>query len=422
MRLACLILLLMLIPVRAGAQGVVDLGRAEAPLHGPWKFATGDDMRRADPRFDDRGWETVSLAPAAGAHDPDVGLAGYVPGWMLRGHAGYHGFAWYRLRIRWSAPAGGLVLLGPPMIDDAYQVYWNGRLIGGVGDFSHAAPVAYAAKPTLLRIPETRASGEAVVAIRTFLTPSVRRDGDAGGIHIAPVLATRKAGEARHVVQWTSTILGYVADAIEPLLLLAVAGFALFAGRFEPDRRSSLGFAAALALTALLRANQVFLFWFSVLSIEGFTIAKYVLLQPLCLLAWVLAWNRWPGRPRARLDHAALGLATVCGLVALAGDSMTIVRAAARLGFAICFLLPAVRIARDGPDRVPALLALLLVAVGQFAEELSAIGLVGIWFPFGVGVSRTQYALALLIPLLVLLFARRALRRQSLTTAAGVTA
>jgi hypothetical protein len=35
-----------------------------------------------------------------------------------------------------------------------------------------------------------------------------------------------------------------------------------------------------------------------------------------------------------------------------------------------------------------------------FPSELSALGLPGIWFPFEVGVSRTQYALALVIPLL----------------------
>ena len=49
-----------------------------------------------------------------------------------------------------------------------------------------------------------------------------------------------------------------------------------------------------------------------------------------------------------------------------------------------------------------ALASFLLIAVGQFAPELLSLGVPGIRFPFGVGVSRTQFAYALAIPLLVL--------------------
>jgi hypothetical protein len=41
-----------------------------------------------------------------------------------------------------------------------------------------------------------------------------------------------------------------------------------------------------------------------------------------------------------------------------------------------------------------ALPAVLSIAVALFAQELSAIHVPGIWFPFGTGVSRTQYAYA----------------------------
>ena len=47
--------------------------------------------------------------------------------------------------------------------------------------------------------------------------------------------------------------------------------------------------------------------------------------------------------------------------------------------------------------RSSALLCVLVVlaSVGQFAPELSAIGVPGIWFPFDTGVSRAQFAYAL---------------------------
>jgi predicted membrane channel-forming protein YqfA (hemolysin III family) len=41
-----------------------------------------------------------------------------------------------------------------------------------------------------------------------------------------------------------------------------------------------------------------------------------------------------------------------------------------------------------------ALPAVLSIAVALFAQELSAVHVPGIWFPFGTGVSRTQYAYA----------------------------
>ena len=47
--------------------------------------------------------------------------------------------------------------------------------------------------------------------------------------------------------------------------------------------------------------------------------------------------------------------------------------------------------------RSSALLCVLVVlaSVGQFAPELSAIRVPGIWFPFDTGVSRAQFAYAL---------------------------
>jgi hypothetical protein len=75
---------LLLIPMARSAAPtpvLVALGHSLVALNGPWQFHTGDDPRWADPGYDDSAWETVDLTPATGAHDPDVGLAGYVPGW-----------------------------------------------------------------------------------------------------------------------------------------------------------------------------------------------------------------------------------------------------------------------------------------------------------------------------------------------------
>lgn len=56
--------------------------------------------------------------------------------------------------------------------------------------------------------------------------------------------------------------------------------------------------------------------------------------------------------------------------------------------------------------RVLALATLAWVVVAQFPDELSELGVPGIWFPLGIGVSRTQYAYAVAIPLLAVLIVR----------------
>lgn len=112
----------------------VRLGQSLVMLNGPWRFHTGDDPGWVNPDFDDSSWESVDLTAQLGAHDNDVGLTRYVPGWGARGHGGYSGYAWYRLRV--SATASGeeeLALAGPPAGDSAYEVFVNGQPLGSAG-------------------------------------------------------------------------------------------------------------------------------------------------------------------------------------------------------------------------------------------------------------------------------------------------
>ncbi|WP_146171605.1 hypothetical protein [Luteibacter sp. OK325] len=115
----------------------IVLGHSTVPLNGPWRFQVGDDHRWSSPDFDDSSWETVDLTPAPGAHDGDVGLPGYVPGWSRRGHAGYTGYAWYRMKVSVDSDTDTpLALAGPTLVDSTYQLYVDGKLLGGPGLFT----------------------------------------------------------------------------------------------------------------------------------------------------------------------------------------------------------------------------------------------------------------------------------------------
>jgi len=123
------------------------------------------------------------------------------------------------------------------------------------------------------------------------------------------------------------------------------------------------------------------------------------------LAAWALAWNRWCARRWRSVDLAALALA-LAAIVAIALHSASAMRDV-RLAFIALFVVIAVRIVRGGAIPLLALATLLAIVASYFGTELlDPLGVPGIWFPFGIGVSRTQYIFALLIPLLGVLIVR----------------
>ncbi|HET6553568.1 MAG TPA: hypothetical protein VFG49_08525 [Dyella sp.] len=402
----------------------ITLGHSTVPLTGPWRFHIGDDDRWSSPDFDDSAWETVDFTPAPGAHDGDVGLPGYVTGWNQRGHAHYTGYAWYRMKVTVDGDLGSsLALAGPTLVDSTYQVYVNGKLLGGPGVFSGTSPTVFAVRPSVFPLPTSSPVGARtyLIAFRVWMDPL---DGgqESGGIHVAPVIGDAKSIDALFQVQWLQTFKGYVADAIEPLafVLLAIMATGLMLSRTGDSYRWLM---AALILLALLRVNQVLFFWTPYLSLRGYDIAVSVLLRPLVLAAWTLAWRDWFRLNGSTwLWHAVSVLTLAYVVVALIGrpwfapETTLGLKAAAgivgegiRVAFAALYLWVVGRGVMQSrkPSTYFAALAAILVGIGLFATELNALGIPGIWFPFGTGVARGQYAYAAFIALLFVLILMR---------------
>ncbi|MDQ2929704.1 MAG: hypothetical protein M3Y05_02635 [Gemmatimonadota bacterium] len=116
-----------------GRRDSPELRAAATLLNGSWRFHTGDERHWADANTDDSGWETIDLTAAPGSHDGDVGLPDYVGGWMAHGHPGYTGYAWYRLAVTVPAGSASWDILGPTLVEDGYEIYWNGQLVRGIG-------------------------------------------------------------------------------------------------------------------------------------------------------------------------------------------------------------------------------------------------------------------------------------------------
>ena len=416
----------------------ITLDHSVAALNGPWKFHAGDDPNGAIPNVDDASWETVDLTPSPGAHDSDVGLSGYVAGWQARGHRGYIGYGWYRLTLTVNAPSGtALALSGPPDVDSAYQVFLDGHLLGGIGDFSGHMPVAYSIQPRVFNLPASVASGHPVVlAIRVFMGPWDIGADDAGGIHIAPAIGERSSVEAQYRLQWLETVKGYIVEVVEAFLFVLLALMSLSLLSFDRSNTAYRWFALALLLVAAYRANQAIFYWWQFESIHTFEFVSYVMLVPLCLGAWAMAWRAWFEVNEPRWLRQSIAILTLIYMVAQClscswfygvlpswtatsvGWLVTIVRVMLLLALAIIVVRGMQKMGREGWSALP---AVVFISIGLFAQELSAIHIPGIWFPFGTGVSRTQYAyLAFDIAFVILLAQRlRRFARQSQDVDAG---
>lgn len=392
------------------------LRAASTLLDGPWRFHTGDDPRWAAPDTDDSRWETIDMTAAPGSHDGDVGLPDYVAGWMAHGHPDHHGYAWYRRTV--EVPAGHVSwdILGPTLVEDGYELYWNGQLLGGSGRLG-PDPRLVGTRPLQFALPAGVAGTRGVLAVRTYLLPG-GTSAEGGGMHTPPILAPRPISDALHRAQWQRTIAGYILDAVEPAAMLALVGLALVVGS-RSSRKGFLVFAGiALALTAVRRLNNAIVAWTDLQDLVTYVWLASVMWVPT-MTAWVLAWNRWclPAWRSIDLLAVALGVAGIVGALA----DLPTWTSVSRLGSIALFVAIVARIIRDGPMRGLALATLASILASLFGPELlDPLGVPGIWFPFNIGVARTQYVYAISIPLLAFLVVRTLRPRH--TQAQGATA
>ncbi|MEL7371714.1 MAG: hypothetical protein AAFN74_22510, partial [Myxococcota bacterium] len=155
-------------------------------LNGPWRFHAGDDLRWADPRFDDSEWSM--LDPAL----PD----GPPPNWQGRG--------WFRLRLALSDE-----LINVPMAlwfqrMGPMEVFVDGEKVAKFGD-----PTASMEDPSIRvsftksPVPITFSRAEVLVAIRYAMPTAITSEIEKGvaaehcavGVSRAETIRTEEAHE-----------------------------------------------------------------------------------------------------------------------------------------------------------------------------------------------------------------------------------
>lgn len=160
----------------AGAEPL-KLDGGSATVGGTWRFHLGDDTAWAAKDFDDSNWEELTVDRP----------------WGMQGHPNRAGFGWYRQRVTLqpgtAMPDDLWILL--PAIEDAYEIYWNGILVGKLGAFPPHGMWYQNLQPRVFTL-GSATSG--VLAVRVWSAPFGSLDsGKQGGFYAPPLIGSEKA-------------------------------------------------------------------------------------------------------------------------------------------------------------------------------------------------------------------------------------
>jgi hypothetical protein len=274
------------------------LGKGTASLDGPWQFHLGDNPAWAQPETGDAGgnvgWEQIGADAT----------------WGSQGHAAYTGFAWYRKHIHLTLAPGA-----PPdvamlirRIDDAYEIYWNGVLVGRNGRMPPDATYYGGQAPQTFGLGPVR---DGVLSIRVWKAPLISFDSDKlGGMHFAPVvgspaaIAAHKAEldfawlrgrqytfalQSLYALVMVLSLLAWARDRKQPLLFwMAVSAFAHSMIFILSGLRLPLSFTLGLAWEQPVLGLQDIALWFLLLYLlklnENRTLAYATRLMAIIIL------------------------------------------------------------------------------------------------------------------------------------------
>ena len=415
----------------------ITLGQATFALNGPWKFRTGDDLGWAAADFDDSAWGTIDLTPPPGSYDPITGNSGFVPGWTTRGFPGYAGYAWYRLRVDIQdnvqrGENGELALKMPENVDDIYQVFVNGRMIGEFGRFEPQGNTLYMTQPRAFSLPADLGNGPMTIAVRMWMSAATPLyDPDTGGMHGAPVLGRASVVQALLRLDWDVLDRANESDFLEIWILLTAMLVALALFWMDRDEKAYL----VLALTCISLAVYPFLivcgYYTTWINSTAEVLLRDLIPGPLAMGLWVLFWAYWFRLNRT--GHIARVHRTVWTLVALLLLGTCMLRAPlygsvvpihaivwlSPITLMLKLLLGALLlwvtyegIRRDPTEGWLALPVVLLVIVSLYQSELLVLLVPVFFFPFGFAIDISQIAIVLSLGIITVLLLRRFLRSQ----------
>jgi hypothetical protein len=207
-----------------------------ASLDGQWRFHPGDDAVWSSSDFDDSKWTLVETGKS----------------WDKQGYPAMNGFAWYRAKLEIRQDASGLSLLVPYVLT-SYQVFANGKLLGGVGAMPPQwRPIGQFREYAVYRLPGPDPKSQSIVlAFRVWHSP-LWEDLIGGGIYQGvlvgdtPLIAQRR--EMHRIESLWSNGAQFSLALIE--FLAACASFGFFLA--HRNEREYLWFTIAELLNSIM--------------------------------------------------------------------------------------------------------------------------------------------------------------------------
>ncbi|HTB98953.1 MAG TPA: SpoIIE family protein phosphatase [Terracidiphilus sp.] len=423
------------------APAQVQLGNSILPLNGPWKFKVGDSPIDpathqplwAEPAFDDSAWETLDLSPRSGWSDPYNGDPRYIRGWTATGHPGYRGWAWYRLTIPVTSENGkSLALSAPIYVDDGYQAFANGTLVGSFGKFNDPGkpPETSSTGPAVFPIPhvavdpgrETTPQTQ-TIAFRAWMGPmGATHSPFAGGLHYAPVLGEAGAIEAQTRLAWLELALESSYAPLEAVLLFLLGIVAAGLIVFDSSDRVYLWLAGVLWFTAISDVALTVFTLTHMLSQRTYFMFFDVFSNPLILCGWIMVWWFWFRLQRpvwiprliatlmlVYMATKAVGGEFFYGLIPHPAEiAFNAISVLVRLLFLPTFIyIVALGIRKQGAEGWFVLPAVVPLIISQFASELIVLNLPVKWAPLGITIFIGQVSTLISAGAISLLLLRR---------------
>jgi len=396
----------------------ISLGQSLVPLYGPWKFQVGDSPADpatgkplwAEPAFDDSRWESVDLTPA------DEASRGVVSGWGNRGHQGYSGYAWYRIRVAVHSAAGtDLALAGPANFDDAYQVFLNGRFLGEFGQFNGKQPKFFYSEPAAFSLTQTEHAGsqqnavsdtEEVIAFRFWMAPATLLNiPDPGGFHTPPLLGTAEAVGAAYELGWVHLAKENAVWALTAVVYSALAAIAFALFFFNRGDRVYLWMAASFFAQAMGGAETAFSSWTQAITATTEQWICFVLVVPAIRFLWFMLLRDWFRVERPRWLPWAVGALALAMAAGYAGQfallyplvpasfisTFYVLEQCATLAYGLLMLWLTIRyVLGHGVESWLLVLALLSDWVSWLARGLTFLHVPRVFYPFGIFLSFAQ--------------------------------
>ncbi|MDE3062757.1 MAG: SpoIIE family protein phosphatase [Acidobacteriota bacterium] len=431
---------------------IITLGQSIVPLYGPWKFHIGDSPMDpetgnplwAEPRFDDSQWETVDLTPQPGIVDPFLADPAYVQGWTAKGHPGYWGYAWYRIRVLAAAEPGERLAVVTNGVDDGYQLFAQGELVGSMGRFRDGKlPVVYFPQPAMHVLPqsptvartgpngnELAAPATQVLAFRVWMSPiRLSHHPFTGGFHYAPLLGESGSIATQAHLEWLELVRHYAFSGFLSGVFLLLTTVAASLMLFDRSDRVYLWVAGALMLAMLHEFVFSLANWTRLVSVREFFLALEVFASPLAIGVWATMWWKWFQLRRPRWMLKAIAALTVLDMVfELLGENLlygmphspgVVFHAASGAVRLVLLVLLAFIVGKgirvQGKEGWLVLPAVVLMAFEQFQGELISLHMHGTFYAFGSVVFYSEAADLVLSAAIALLLLRRLLlsiRRQ----------